>query len=87
MPNPLPSIPLTAYTHIAAFTKHAPIAQQHALWNEVALQLRKTLKEKGNEVPIWLSTSGLGVYWLHIRLDTTPKYYNWKEYKLYHTKN
>lgn len=35
------------------------------------------------DVPIWLSTSGLGVYWLHVRLDTRPKYYNHDEYKYY----
>jgi hypothetical protein len=29
----------------------------------------------------WLSTSGLGVSWLHTRIDTFPKYYNWAEYK------
>jgi hypothetical protein len=29
----------------------------------------------------WLSTSGLGVSWLHMRLDSTPKYYNWQPYK------
>ena len=29
---------------------------------------------------LWISTSGLGVSWLHIRLDSIPKYYNYKEY-------
>ena len=27
-----------------------------------------------------MSTSGMGVSWLHIRLDFRPKYYNWKPY-------
>lgn len=31
----------------------------------------------------WISTSGLGVYWLHIRLDTVPKYYTYLPYKHY----
>jgi hypothetical protein len=29
---------------------------------------------------MWLSTSGLGVAWLHIRLDSTPKYYQHQPY-------
>jgi hypothetical protein len=31
--------------------------------------------------PVWLSTSGLGIYWLHFRLDTVPKYYTYAPYK------
>lgn len=30
---------------------------------------------------LWCSTSGLGVYWLHIRLDQYPKYYTYRPYK------
>jgi hypothetical protein len=30
--------------------------------------------------PIWLSTAGMGVAWLHIRLDERPKYYSHKPY-------
>ncbi|MGB1216866.1 MAG: DUF6940 family protein [Saprospiraceae bacterium] len=30
---------------------------------------------------MWLSTAGLGVYWLHIRMDNRPKYYKHKAYK------
>jgi len=29
----------------------------------------------------WLSTSGLGVGWLHVRLDSRPKYYTYEPYK------
>lgn len=25
--------------------------------------------------PLWVSTAGLGVHWLHVRLDARPKYY------------
>lgn len=31
---------------------------------------------------IWLNTHGLGISWLHIRLDTKPKYYLYKPYKI-----
>ena len=33
------------------------------------------------EETTWLSTSGLGVYWLHVRLDSYPKYYTYRPYK------
>lgn len=33
------------------------------------------------DYPIWLSTSGLGVYWLHMRLDRRPKYYTYEPFK------
>lgn len=26
--------------------------------------------------------SGLGVYWLHVRFDSRPKYYNYQKYKI-----
>ena len=28
----------------------------------------------------WLSTSGLAVHYLHVRIDKRPKYYNHQEY-------
>jgi hypothetical protein len=31
--------------------------------------------------PLWLSTAGQGVFWLHVRLDRYPKYYNHAPYR------
>lgn len=31
--------------------------------------------------PFWLSTAGMGVSWLHVRLDERPKYYRFQEYR------
>jgi hypothetical protein len=61
-----------AYPHLAAFTRLAPAAQQDALWAEVGRAAAPFLAQ---EAPRWLSTAGLGVSWLHVRLDTRPKYY------------
>ena len=61
-----------AYPHLAAFTRLAPAAQQDALWAEVGRVAAPFLAQ---EAPRWLSTAGLGVSWLHVRLDTRPKYY------------
>ena len=30
--------------------------------------------------PRWLSTSGLGISYLHVRIDKRPKYYSHQEY-------
>jgi len=29
----------------------------------------------------WVSTSGLGVAWLHVRVDSKPKYYSHEAYR------
>ena len=31
--------------------------------------------------PLWVSTSGVGGYWLHLRLDSDPKYYTYSPYR------
>jgi hypothetical protein len=45
-------------------------------------QLSKAiLSEVGAGRLIWVSTAGLGVIWLHMRLDSRPKYYRTNSYK------
>lgn len=73
---PCDSGPHCAYPHLAAFVRNATAAQQHALWICVGAALERHIGKK----PTWLSTSGLGVFWLHVRLDFYPKYYNYKPY-------
>ncbi len=65
------------YTHLASFVRKAQESQNHSLWQI----LGKTIQEQLSEKPLWISTSGLGVYWLHLRLDSYPKYYHFKPYK------
>lgn len=65
------------YTHLAAFTRQAPIGHQHALWQAVGTAVTKRL----SAAPLWLSTSGLGIAWLHVRLDQRPKYYTYAPYR------
>ena len=74
---PSPRAPLSAYPHLAAFVRNAPAPQKHALWRSVGEALERSL----NQRPIWVSTSGLGVFWLHVRLDSYPKYYTFRPYK------
>jgi hypothetical protein len=74
---PSPAGAASSYAHLAAFLRTAADSQVHALWQNVARSVAESLTEK----PMWLSTSGLGVAWLHIRLDSSPKYYQHQPYK------
>lgn len=69
--------PLAAYAHLAAFARGAPREQRLALWQAVAL----ALDERLGDAPLWVSTSGLGVAWLHVRLDERPKYVTHAPYR------
>lgn len=73
---PAPSNQSLNYSHIGVFTDQAPMEQQHALWQTVA----ETAKTQISSQPIWLNTAGGGVAWLHVRLDTNPKYYRHQPY-------
>jgi hypothetical protein len=67
----------SAYGHLGAFVRLAPERQRLALWRSVGEALRKRLSKK----PVWLSTAGAGVPWLHVRLDDRPKYYGYRPYR------
>lgn len=74
---PVPQGPASAYGHIAAFLREAPDDQKQSLWIAVSEAMRKRVSAK----PVWLSTAGAGVAWLHVRLDDRPKYYNHAPYR------
>ena len=73
---PRPAEPLAACAHLAAFLREASTTQVQNLWSETGRAMRESLSDRN----IWLSTSGLGVAWLHIRLDSYPKYYQHRPY-------
>ena len=68
------------YAHVAEFCRHASHNQIDGFWKHVAIHYLKELSQKKNQ-PLWLSTCGTGVPWLHVRLDTHPKYYSHIPYK------
>lgn len=72
-PDDLPS----DYAHLAAFLRHSSESQRHLLWELVGTAMKRRL---GPE-PVWLSTAGGGVPWLHVRLDDRPKYYAYAPYR------
>ena len=73
---PSPVAEASAYGHLAAFVRLAPESQRHALWRSVAEAMTRRIGVK----PVWLSTAGAGVPWLHVRLDDHPKYYWFEPY-------
>ena len=74
---PAPVAPPSAYGHLAAFVRLAPVNQRQAFWQAVGEAMQRRVGAK----PVWLSTAGAGVSWLHVRLDDRPKYYGFGPYK------
>lgn len=75
---PCPVAEPTAYNHLAAFVRNAPEDQKQALFQRIGVTLQSLLSAR----PLWLSTAGAGVSWLHVRLDTRPKYYAYAPYRV-----
>jgi len=74
---PCPEADASAYVHLASFVRLAPETQRHALWQSVGNAMTRRIGTK----PVWLSTAGAGVAWLHVRLDDRPKYYGFGPYR------
>jgi hypothetical protein len=74
---PRPVVHDEAYGHLAAFVRLAPDSQRRSLWHAVGREMAKRVGAK----PVWLSTAGGGVSWLHVRLDDRPKYYGYEPYR------
>ena len=69
VPTPMPG---KNFATISDFTREASLLQKQALWKQVAFEVHR-LVQKGTRV--WVSTHGYGVPYLHVRIDTSPKYY------------
>lgn len=74
---PCPISDVSCYTHLARFIRKAPPTQIQSFWKVVGEAYFQSI---GNQKK-WLSTHGLGVYWLHVRIDSRPKYYHYQPYK------
>lgn len=75
---PCPRAGDRVYTHLAAALRGAPADQIDRLFERVGAELGARLE--AHRV-VWVSTSGLGVYWVHVRLDERPKYYTHAAYR------
>lgn len=66
----------SAYTHLGQFLRTAPPQQVDLLWQTVGTAMLQRI----SAAPVWLSTAGMGVSWLHLRIDSRPKYYRHRPY-------
>ena len=73
---PCPMDDSSIYGHLAAFVRGASESQLHCLWESVARAMMQRVCDR----PVWLSTAGMGVSWLHVRLDDRPKYYGYRPF-------
>ena len=74
---PSPRTDIDAYGHLAAFMRHAPQVQQDAFWRVMSSAVKSQIDDR----LVWLNTAGGGVAWLHVRIDSRPKYYCHLPYK------
>lgn len=74
---PCPGPDAARCAHLADFTRGVDDATQDAFWRLVG----ETAIARAGDRPTWLSTCGTGVYWLHARLDSFPKYYSHGPYR------
>lgn len=66
-----------SYCHLASFLRGSSAVARHCLWQAVGAAMAQRLGDR----PVWLSTAGAGVPWLHVRLDDRPKYYAHAPYR------
>lgn len=68
----------SCYSHLGSFLRSAPVQQVDQFWQTAAAVMQRCISTS----PVWLSTAGMGVSWLHLRLDSRPKYYRHQPYKM-----
>ena len=74
---PMPSGSEVHHCHLASFLATCRATDASALWQATSEAMLNRVSDK----PVWLSTAGGGVAWLHIRLDDRPKYYGYSPYR------
>ena len=78
VPCPRPKVtPVKTFAHLASFVRNAETEQISDFLKAVGSASIGSLSSSMS----WVSTNGMGVYWLHVRIDTYPKYYTYPPYK------
>lgn len=75
---PTPHAKVDYYKHLAIFVRQAPPQQVEQFFKDIG---RLTLEHLSVDKYLWLNTAGMGIIWLHVRLDSRPKYYKTRVYK------
>ena len=60
------------YATLKDVCDNSSITQKKYFWKKVSKLVKKFMK---NEKYVWISTHGLGVSYMHIRISNKPKYY------------
>ena len=76
---PAPAERPDSHVHLAAFLREGSGAQMHRLWRAVGQAVERWFTDTPD--PVWVSTSGTGVFWLHVRLDSRPKYITYEPFR------
>lgn len=67
--SPVPiSLDLNIFTDLASFLRGATWKEIRSLWAALGREISQEW-DRNSQQPLWVSTSGLGVSWLHIRLS------------------
>ena len=69
------------FSHLAGFMRHGKPSHVSSFWKVVGREAMSELKRRPAGSKLWMSTAGQGVSWLHFRIEDTPKYYSFAEYK------
>lgn len=71
---PCPNQDSSGYQTLATFLRISDRSLHLSVWKRTAEAIVSQLSKQPKS-PLWVSTDGRGVDWLHVRLDTTPKYF------------
>ncbi len=66
------------YNHFSKFLNGGDRKQIIAFFSRIGELIEGEIE---NRSQVWLNTAGMGVIWLHVRMDAYPKYYKTMEYK------
>jgi len=75
-PVPLEDQKEEIYSSLGPFIRNAPEEQQLAFWGAIGQELFQLIPKR----TVWVNTAGTGVYFLHMRLDSKPKYYQYEKF-------
>eukprot|EP00955_Chlamydomonas_euryale_P106509 365707-Chlamydomonas_euryale.AAC.41 len=67
------------YGHLASFLRNGRKRQHHNLWRLLGKEMEMRLR--ADPSPVWMSTAGNAVPWLHVRIDSRPKYIKYEKYR------
>jgi len=75
-PIPLEDQKHEIYSSLGPFLRSAPIDQQTAFWALIGNELFTLISKRR----VWLNTAGGAISFLHMRLDSKPKYYKYRKF-------